>query len=227
MPTNSPAPEPVPSRHPSGARSRRALLGGSLAVVALVVVFGLLFAYLRAPRLTALAGGQTPKGWQTYRDPAGAFTIRIPPEWRATVSTGESTMGNNSGSFSSQDEYVELGTSSNLLLGTGVGIDVEPLPNAFARQWTCQSGLDSPNTTIGGWPATSGSWTWFLDTNAAHYQISTSFPGGGSPHSSPAMPAGQPLSTPVPQATVTASEQLITLVVSTFRPIPATPLSCS
>jgi len=217
----------VPARQSTSARPRRTLIGGGIAVVALAVVFGLLFAYPRTPRLITLTTAPAPQSWQTYRDPASAFTIRIPPEWRASVSTSEGTMGNNSGSFSSQDEEVALGTSPDLLFGTGVSVDVEPLPNAFARQWECQNGLNSPDTTIGGLPATTlGSWTWLLDTNAAHYQISTSFPGGGSPHTSPMMPAGQPLPTPVPQTTVTASEQLITLVVSTFRPIPATPLSC-
>lgn len=170
--------------------------------------------------------GQVPASWQTYRDPAGYFTIRAPAQWHVSSSTGQSTTGDRTGSFSTTDEYVSIGTNDAPLLGTGIAIYVQPLPNAFARQWTCENRFGSSDGSLAGLPASYQDWTWFLDTNAAHYQINTSFPGGGSPHSSPAMPANQPLPTPVPQATVTANEQLIELVVSAFQPTPATPLAC-
>ncbi len=198
----------------------------ALAVVVMVALFAAVFALLRqsggqSPTSVVLVGGQVPTTWVTYRDPAGYFTIRVPVQWRVWVGTGSGSAGDRNGSFSYTSEDITIGTNESVLLGTGVAIDMSTIPNAFARQWYCASLYQPINTTLAGLPASGGmeGGTWLLDTQAAHYQISTPF----SPHTLPAMSAP---ATPVPQATVTATQHLIALVVSTFHPIPDTPLKC-
>ncbi|HLZ24856.1 MAG TPA: hypothetical protein VKQ30_22270 [Ktedonobacterales bacterium] len=225
---------PTPTQISPGSRKRTrggrtTVMASGLIAIMLILLFALAFWRLRpTPSQPQILPGDAvvPASWQTYRDPAGYFTIRIPPAWRASAGTSQATMGDSTGSFSTQNEDVTVGTNTYLLLGTGVGIYVQPIPNAYARQWMCRNTLGPLNTTLAGLPASYQSWTWLLDTSAAHFQISTSFPGGGSPHTSPVMTGKSLPPSPVPQATVSANEQLVQLVVSTFRPIPDVSLVC-
>jgi hypothetical protein len=193
---------------------------------ALVVVVLFAFALLRSssgqsPTSSLVTGAQVPSSWVTYRDPAGYFTIRVPPTWRATVGTGTGTYGDRTGSYSFTDENVDLGTGSNFWQSVGISIYVEPISSAFARHWNCTANAGALNATIAGLPATDLGWTWLLNTEDAHFQISTPLtPNPGGP-----MITTPP--TPVPQATIVAEQHLYTQVIATFRPIPDTPLKCS
>jgi hypothetical protein len=220
---------PSPPVSPAGGRERHRFgaLAGTLVAVVLVALFAVVFVLLRQPGSPGslgilTSGAPVPASWVTYRDPAGYFTIRIPPQWHATVSTSSGTYGDRTGSYSYTAEDVSLSSGTSILQEVGVDIYAEPISNAFARHFTCTARTGPFNATIAGQPATDLGWTWLLNTENAHYQISTPF----SPHTSPMIPAGIPLPTPVPQATVVAEQHLIALVISTFRPIPDTPLKC-
>ena len=161
--------------------------------------------------------------WVTYRDPAGFFTLRIPPQWHAMVSTGEGWAGDRTGSYSYTLENVNLGPGTLLPRDTYVDIYVQPIPNAFARHLNCTAGNGPANATVAGLPATDFAGTLLLNTQDAHFQISTPFsynPGGVEIH------AGSPLPTPVPPATINAEQLLLAMVIATFLPISDTPLRC-
>ena len=238
--------EPSPAVSSARGRGRRSfgIIAGMFAAVVLVVLFALAFALLRqpgsqtplglipagAPRAqtpigtaSSPAGAPVPADWVTYRDPAGFFTIRIPPQWHATVSTGKGWSGDRTGSYSYTSENVNLGPGTRVPRDTYADVYIQPIPNAFARQWNCKAFNGPFDSTIAGLPATDLGGTWLLNTEDAHFQISTPFsfnPGGVEIH------AGSPLPTPVPPATVSAEQHLVEMVISTFRPIPATPLRC-
>ncbi len=120
-------------------------------------------------------GELVPTDWVTYRDPAGFFTIRIPPQWHATVSTGEGWAGDRTGSYSYTSENVNLGPGTRVPRDTYVDVYIEPIPNAFARQWNCTAWTGPFNSTVAGLPATDEGSTWLLNTEDAHFQISTPF----------------------------------------------------
>jgi hypothetical protein len=212
--------------------SRRGALHQVVLAVALAAILGACGASgagAQHPLPAASAGKPTAPGalvaadWVTYRDPAGFFTLRIPPQWHATVSTGEGWAGDRMGSYSYTSENVNLGPGTRLPRDTYVDVYIQPIPNAFARHLNCTAGNGPVNATVAGLPATDLGSTWLLNTEDAHFQISTPFsynPGGVEIH------AGSPLPTPVPPATVSAEQHLIEMVIATFRPIPATPLKC-
>jgi hypothetical protein len=161
--------------------------------------------------------------WVSYRDPAGFFTIRIPPAWQATLSTGEGSDGDSTGSYSYSFESVNLGPGTRLPRDIYVAVYVVPIPNDFARHWTCAAWKGTVNATVAGLPAYAFGGTWLLNTEDAHFQISTPFssnPGG------PVLLSGTPPPTPVPPAAASAKQQLLETVISTFHPNPATPLRC-
>jgi hypothetical protein len=61
---------------------------------------------------------------------------------------------------------------------------------------------------------------WLFNTHAAHYQMDYAFPGwtgNGLLTSAP---------TPIPQDTLRVGQNTFATILASFKPVPATPLSC-
>jgi hypothetical protein len=215
------------SRRSGWPIGRRGAIIAGVVVVLLVALFGLVFVLLRQRLLVTEPGislvtsaSAPPATWMIYRDPAGYFSIRVPPGWRASVETGQGNMGDRTGNFSFTEETIMLAAPADLTGVLWVSLSVQPLPNAFARHFACQNQQFGPvATSLDGLPAGYDNWTWFLNTEAAHFQISTWL----SPHTS--LP-NLPPPTPVRTATIATDQRLLAQVIASFQPIPATALSC-
>lgn len=195
-----------------GPTGRSIFVGMGLGALVVAVVLGLILS----------RGGPSstygPAGWTVFHDPGGYFTIALPPGW--TIDGGKSgtgTMGGPSGSYTETDYAWVASDPTNGSAGPFVWITYHPLPSALARQYECQS-FSSTNTTIDGIPASSIGDGWLLSTQAVHYQINYGFPSPDTLQTTPP--------TPIPAATATAGHDLSLQVTQTFRPTPATPLSC-
>lgn len=197
-----------------GPTGRSIFVGMGLGALVVAVVLGLILSQ----------GGPSsnygPAGWTVFHDPGGYFTIALPPGW--TIDGGKSgsgTLGGTSSSFSYTEYTWAASDPTNGSAGPVVGITYHPLPNAIARQFECAT-FSGTNTTVDGLPASSidGS-GWILSTQVAHYQINYGFPP-------PRNVAHASAPTPIPAATATAGVDLATQIAQTFKPTPATPLSC-
>ncbi len=223
-PPREDAPQPPETMSPAPP-SRRARIAGAVALSIIVVVFATLFYTLSHKGFSTTTTASSPTNWKTYRDPSGYFSVSIPADWTVQRDTsGQATMGNSGGSFTTQDIMDTLGGPPRGQNSITVSIWIEPLPNDFARQWMCQAFSPSHNnTTVGGVPAIFFDNTWLLNTNAAHFQISYTYPNAPG---NVAMPANAPTATPMPPGFYDLGQQEMQTIVASFLPIPDTPLAC-
>ncbi len=172
-------------------------------------------------------GPAAPADWQTYRDPLGLFSVRLPKQWRAQVSTGQASFGDRSGSASEPTETIQF--SDPALGGARAQVDVNasPIQSAFERHWYCQA-FPQKNGTFHGIPADHNQdATWLFDTANAHFQLDVWIPGVLEPwHSHGAELTPVPTATPLPQATVAADRAVLGIILGVFQPTNATALSC-
>jgi len=218
-----------PRRDTRAARWRRAARRAVPALLAVAVVAGLaaLFAGRLAPGPTGPAI-VVPADWQTYRDPLGLFSIRVPAEWKIERSENSGSFGDRTGSYSYTGEDLWLGVPPRGADGFGVFINVVPLTTDFARQSTCRGAWPRDNTALGGVPAyhDPGS-TWLIETRDAHYQVNAHYPGGPeSPHTSPDMQTTPPTPTPVPPAQLAIARRTMEAVLASFSLAYPAPLTC-
>ncbi|HEV2235968.1 MAG TPA: hypothetical protein VGR57_04820, partial [Ktedonobacterales bacterium] len=100
----------APSASESRRAGRRARVGAFGAVAAVVVVVALIVLVLHRPDGSPL--GITPAApgadWQTYHDPLGLFSARIPANWTAHATTGMETYGDRTGSATETSEIVQF-----------------------------------------------------------------------------------------------------------------------
>jgi hypothetical protein len=211
-------PPPIPMTMVNG---RRILVGIALGTIVVGLVFGLVLshAHLSGP-LGVAPGSSLPAGWQVFRDPAGYFTIVLPPGWTATGGQdGSGTLGDRTGSYSYTDYSWAVRDPASGTSGPGVFISYHPLTNAFGRHFECEA-FPHANGTFAGLPAESigPNAGWLFATESAHYQLNYGFPPSGGLQTTPP--------TAIPAATFAAGQSLTTQIAATFLPTPDTPLTC-
>lgn len=214
------------STQPSRARWR-ARLGafGAIATVCLVVA---LFAILMLRPNGSPFGGtpNAPANWQTYRDPSGLFSVRLPAEWTAQVETGTDSFGDNTGSATETDEMIRFGDPALGNASAQLYVTATPIQSDFERHWYCKN-FGQANRPHAMSAETLSPGPFLFDTANAHFQVSVSIPGVLGPlHSSPVYTNPPPTPTPLPQQTIAADRTILATILGSFQPANATPLSC-
>jgi hypothetical protein len=160
--------------------------------------------------------------WPLYRDPAGLFTVRIPPGWTASTNTGTATVGDRTGSGQEPTEETALGDPPNGSTTITVYISVSEFDSPFLHGLACREGTPGPtDATVAGLPALYNPRTgWVFNTNQAFYQVGYLYPG----YTGSVLQTSAP--TPIPAATLQAGQQLMSQILATFRPSSTQPLTC-
>lgn len=200
------------------------ILGTGVAM-ALVVA---LFTILSLPR----GGGASPlpvvpANWQTYHDPAGLFSLRMPRGWIADLSTSTETFGDRTGSATETSEYLAVRDPTQGGGSPRFYVSAAPISTAFERHWYCQA-FPGANDTFHPIPAPAmGQAMWLFDTANAHFQLDVWIPGVlEPPHSSPIMPPSMPTPTSLPATTITVDRQILATILGSFAPTNPRALSC-
>lgn len=207
-----------------GGRGARARMrgGGRLALLRLLALA--ILASLAACGNARAAGPPPtpttaiPAGWHLYHDPYGFFTIGLPPGWTAQAappSTG--IVRDKQGSGTETDYLVAFGNPPHDPAGLTVDIFYHPLSIQILRTGVCQNMSKLAPGTPTTRPYFEGA-GWFVETNAAHFQLSYFLDNRPE---EPPYPA-----TPIPQATQEAGAHLFARILATFTPTPNTPLQC-
>ena len=176
-------PEPEALARPARLAPRRRLpvrLAIALATVALLGMV-LTLAHVPVPSLTNLfhSSFSPPNGWQRYADPDKSFRVWIPPDWTSQVNkttAGGLCSPGGGGCFNYLQESVLLGATPQDPTAFSMQILVDPIATSTARSWWCRTGPATPNTEVGGVPAThrqasDGHPAWEVFTGAAHFAI--------------------------------------------------------
>lgn len=163
---------------------RRRLLVRLGIATATVVLLGVALALANAPlpNLTTLfpTPFSPPSGWQRYADPDKSFRVWIPPDWASQVSEDQQIEGpcqpGGEDCFGYQRESVLLGATPQDPTTFYIQIRVDPISTATAKRWWCRVRIPTPNTDVGGVPATrrqasDGHSAWEIVTSAAHFAI--------------------------------------------------------
>lgn len=150
-----------------------------------------------------------PTDWQTYRDPAGLFTLRMPQGWTARVTTRTATFGNNSGSATETTETVAFSDPGQNGASPRVTVVAQPIKTDFERTWYCY-GRANEKSSFHGIPAEHGDdATWVFSTTNAHFQVAYTLPGAKTS-----------------QATVQTNQTIVDRILAAFEPADATALKC-
>src|SRR5215469_3555545 len=107
-PASEPQPDPGRQRQPAAPGAPTAMPGRSPrhrrlawvvpSVVAILLVAVLAHLVLGVPLpLGVSVPLPVPADWQTYHDPAGLFSIRVPPGWTIRMDSGSATVGDRTG----------------------------------------------------------------------------------------------------------------------------------
>lgn len=220
---------PQPSQVAQKPARRRGVIAGAAALSIIVILFVTLFYALGHKVFSTASAAPTPTvptNWQRYTDPGGYFSVSLPTGWTTQRDiSGKATMGNNNGSFTTQDITDTLGGPPRGQNSITVWVMIEPLPNDFARQWECRAlPIPDGNTTIAGLPAIHDDVIgWLLNTNAAHFQIDYAYPNW---RGDVMMRPGDPTATPMPPGFYDQGQQEIKTIIASFLPMPDTPLAC-
>ncbi len=217
-------------------RGRRGWLSALVAGVALVAVVAV-FAAVALARSGAGTSSQSPLGasaapvsWKVYHDPLGLYSIRIPANWTASVTTGAFSEGDREGGFSGTLETVQLSDPRLGQASARIWISASQINSVFGRQYLC--GARSLETSsFNGYPAQGtvppGTVVMFESYNA-HFQIDVEIPGVLVP----ANPGGPmipnpppPTPTPLPSSWVKADRAILATALTSLKPA-AKPLSC-
>jgi hypothetical protein len=234
---------PAASEQAGASRSRGwkrwlAVAGASVALVAVVATFGAIaLARSGAPGvITSGAGpaGASPKDWKLYHDPLGLFSMRIPPNWRATVDMGTFSEGDNEGSMSGRSENISFRDPAQRD-GVNVSVSALQITSDFGRRLYCGSfsdrGPGQALTTVSfnGYRATEmppDGTVWLFESYNAHFQVGVEIPGVLVP-ANPGGPMNPPPTpTAPPQSIIHADRALLASALRSFKPT-AKPLTCS
>ena len=166
--------------------------------------------------------------WQTYHDPLGLFSVRLPPGWTASVMMGSFGEGDRSGSESGPDETITFSDPALGAASASFSVYAHPITNlALAPTFEC--GIVTPaNKTFNGYTAEGDDATTRFNSAGASFQIFEDIPGvlmlaGFSVHLHPPFP---PTPTPLPASTVASDRALLNDALASFRPTDPHPLNC-
>jgi hypothetical protein len=84
----------------AGRRARLSALGAVAATCLVVVLIAVLLHRSDSALGVNPNGPPAPADWQTYLDPLGLFSVRLPAEWTAHVYTGEAFQPTNARALS-------------------------------------------------------------------------------------------------------------------------------
>jgi hypothetical protein len=209
----------------SPGRSRRWLRASATValVIALLAAFGGVALWRSGPGVTL-----STITWQTYHDPLGLFTVRLPPGWTASVMMGWFGEGDRTASMSGRDESVTFSDPSLGQASASFSAYAYPITNlALAQSMECTSRSDETGT-FNGYPATPyGPPTILFESGDAHFQIDETIPNVLEPPSmAHAHPPFPPTPTPLPASTVASDRALLSDALASFRPTDPHPLAC-
>jgi hypothetical protein len=184
----------------------------ALAAVGIPLPFGL---FAAAPPV--------PADWQTYRDPAGLFSIRLPPNWTVHFDSSVGTFGDRTGSASETNEYFNLSDPAQGDASPWVSITADPIRTAFERHWYCQP-FPLLHDSFNGLPAQYDPQAgWIFETANAHFQVDD----GIRPYiKGLGIESPPPTPTPLPPATVAADQTLVDTILGSFQPTDPHALAC-
>lgn len=219
-------------RAEAAGRSRRALGVGVMltVVIALVAGFGAL-ALARQGKLTLppqLAPGST-ADWQTYHDPLGLFTMRLPPGWTASVEMGSFTQGDRNGSDSGQDEMIRFSDLAQGKTSAVIFVYAQPIHDTAVAQSMMCGARGQESGTFQGYPASTQPALILFESGNAHFQIDEVIPGVLAPANpgGPMIPSPPPPTpTPLSASTISTHRALLSDALASFYPTDAQPLAC-
>ena len=216
------------ARPAPGGGVRRAAIGATLAVCVVLALFAVLF--VRGPsgaRSSLSSAPSVPASWQSYRDPAGLFSVRLPANWRVRLDTGTMSFGDRTGSATETDETISFSDPAQGSASAAVYVTVEPIRTDFERHWYCSGFRSQEYGSFHAYPATIMPATWIFESASAHFQLAYMIPGIAGPvHSSPPILTPVPTPTPLPKATSDADQTVVNTILASFQPTSTTPLSC-
>lgn len=192
-------------------------------VVALVAVLLLLRAGVFTTSQLGGSGG-APSTWQTYHDPSGLFSLRLPPGWTVRIEPAAASYGDSRGSVQVHEEMVTFGDPAQ---GTGSAhfwVVADPIKTAFDRQHFCQysTTLQSFSTrNLSGMEHTGA--LWLFTTENANFQIDVAIPGVLAPGT---FGPPQPTATPLPATWVATDKTEVNAMLVSFQPTDPKPLAC-
>ncbi|MGH2503472.1 MAG: hypothetical protein ACRDID_13280 [Ktedonobacterales bacterium] len=164
--------------------------------------------------------------WQTYHDPQGLFSMRLPPGWTAQSDIGSYSEGDRSGGFSGQTEDVLFRDPSRGAGGTSLGLYAQQIPNSsVAQSMRCGANWAMGPTLSDAQTARTLPSLFFYESGDAHFQIDVTIPGVIVPDGPGGSMNPPPPPTAAPAATVTADEALINTLLSSFQATDP-PLAC-
>jgi hypothetical protein len=209
-----------PASEPKRA-GRRARPGAAGAVAAVVVVVALIVVVLHRPGGSPLRVSPAAPGadWQTYHDPLGLFSARIPANWTVRATTGTQSYGDRTGSATETAEIIQFNDPALGAVLASFEVSAEPIRNDFERHWYCQ-GFSRKNGTFHGIPVEQEfDALWLFETANAHFQLNVNIPGVlGAPHSETLHPATDPTPTPLPAALVASERATLATILDAFQP---------
>lgn len=206
-------------------RGRAVIVAGVLvaAVICLSIGLGLIHGASGAPTRNPLATSS----WQTYRDPAGLFTVRLPPGWIAHLTAGTASISNSGGSATEKTELVVFSMASDGATGRRLTVYAEPIQTAFEREWYCQ-GRAVQNATFHHIPAEHEGASWIFNVANAHFQVLYAAPNASqrvaAGQSTPALAGSSPT---IASSTSSSGDQaIIDAMLGSFQPENVVPLAC-
>jgi hypothetical protein len=175
-PEPSPASEPDPhQRQPtdltaipgqSSRRQRPAWIVPSIvtSIVTILLIAVLAHLALGVPLPFGLSDPPpAPADWQTYHDPAGLFSICLPPMWTVHIDSGTANFGDSTGSASDIEEEINFADPALGDASPWVFTFAAPISSDFDQHWYCKAfparfpdnhsffqGLPSQSDTKGG-----------------------------------------------------------------------------
>jgi hypothetical protein len=178
---------------------------------------------------TSLAAGSggTPQSWQTYHDPLGLFTLRLPPDWTAVVESGTGGISNSHGIVTEREYVVNFDDPAQRTGSAHVSVIAVPLKTTFDRQYICQNANTpyqrfSPLTLRSMEPSGLSLFT----TETAFFQVNVAIPGVVAPdgYGLPLLP--QPTVTPIPSTWAATDQSEVNAMLVSFQPTDPKPLAC-
>lgn len=171
----------------------------------------------------------TPADWQTYRDPLGLFSVRMPKAWTASVETSKATVSDGTRSATETLEQIRLSDPALGDASAQVYVVASPIRNDFEREWYCEFfadfGHENPPHNLS--PQTLSPGPFLFDSTDAHFDVYAVIPHILEPPQSGPLPSyPQPTLTPLPQQVIATDRTILATILNSFQPADSTPLSC-